>query len=186
MNQQTTYTARPGSKPALAIQALLDGPLTTMQLAEAIGCKSQTVAAQLGGALRGRAIIRVMDTVSRKSHYALAGMPLDSRYSEEGDRDVSTPHQVTRSAADTATAGRKPSDVDPNDPFGLVAAQRQRAAPLLTKARGAGNPPATPADDFIASLSSLGNLTITVDGVSVVLTPAHQEQLQEFQSRFKA
>lgn len=227
MKTETAYTARAGSKPAQAIQALLDGPLTASVLASAMDCKPVQVYTLLKCAVDGKAIVRVMDETSQL-HFALAGMALDERftsYTGRGHAKTLRERRATTAASSAPLAGSTKS-VDPSDPFGLLAkansaratarssvnpqavarhAQSEEAgqfpsamedmvevsapAPVVKKVRAATKlsvkTPA-PSEEFVAALFSTGELMISVGGNSVRLTPAHQQQLEQYQTRFRA
>lgn len=179
--QATDYKPRSGSTAARAIQALYDGPLASKELGLAIDVPPESVNANLGPALNGKAIVKIVDETGLL-HFALPGMELDDRFKPYVPRPV----------------------VNVNDPFNLVAkskeerlASRARAgtaqaiepaggasykhAPTFGKPRGNKSkenvPPSADADDFVAGLMSNGQLSISSGGERITLSKPNTVRL---------
>lgn len=191
--QTQTYKPRPGSSSSKAVQALLDGPMPAKALGNVMGVPPENVNANLNGAINGHVIVKVQDE-SGLLHYALPGMELDDRFK---------PYVNAR------------RDVDPSDPFGLVA--KAAAAPkggqcgntlaalqelnddsTGTRNAGAGlssvgfkgttspiHIGAGDNDGFIAGLMVTGELAIPVGSAMVSLNQERQLQIFHLLSRVK-
>ena len=73
------YSPRPGSKVAMAIIAMRNGPMTAQQLGKVVQRASTAVNALLLRALARAAIIKIKDKTGRL-YFALPDTPLDERY----------------------------------------------------------------------------------------------------------
>lgn len=182
-----TYKPRSGSAGVKAIQALLDGPMSSKELGPAIGVPPEDVNANLAAAVKGHAIGKVQDE-NGVLHFALPGMEIDDKFK---------PY-----------IGRRANDPNPDDPFGLVAqaaaarqaringgsqlgqaARNESSAPQAAKPATA---PAAPAektgaplrtgllaetDDFVAGLMSNGELQIAAGNDRITLSSANTGRL---------
>jgi len=193
------YTPRPGSKVSLAIQALLDGPMTSEGLAAVMSSPTNSVRGMLYAPVERGLLLRVQDATGLL-HYALAGMAIDEQFTPYQGRE---PSEVRKPVSPILYPQAR-MNVDPADPFGLVAKKSEQpavpapaAAPVLTLAPkpkeeapvpepvAAPIPLAAPVtcNLFEAAVFSSGDLLISVGIVSVRLTPEHQRQLNDFMSR---
>lgn len=77
--QRSPYSPRPGSKVAMAISAMLNGPMTAQELGKVVQRASTAVNALLLRALAHAAIIKIKDKTGRL-YFALPDTPLDERF----------------------------------------------------------------------------------------------------------
>lgn len=152
------YVPRPGSKVALAIAALQDGPKTTQQLGNVIGCASDAVHALLHRPLAQNAIVKLWDEKGRL-HFALPGMT-----------DGLLPAASMKPAVSRAAK---------NNDFASLALVSSNVRPLETASRDSASTRTAP-NAMIAGLFSDGELTIAVDGECIRLDTAQRRQLYAY------
>ncbi|MFZ3286231.1 MAG: hypothetical protein WA191_05230 [Telluria sp.] len=192
-SNNSEYSPRPGSKISAAIQALLDGPMPTDALANAMRSPSNSISQMLKAPMEHGLIVKVQDNTGLL-HYACAGMSLDDKFMPYAGRaGTMSPETVVPPRA----------AVNPADPFGLVAkqatqrpaARKSRSAPATStpQAHRAANvkplpPAAVPSNEevpFVAALFSTGDLMIKVGEDTVMLSRSHQVQLRQYVARFE-
>ena len=163
----STYTPRPGSKVALAVAALLDGPMNCQQLASAMGSKPNSVHAMLSVA-QANNVVNVAKDESGLAHFYLVGMPIDERFKLQS-------HQQATKAVKKPTAASAPS----------VKIRQFRKAATIASQRIAAAPPQS-RGEFVAGLLSNGELHI-YDGIeSITLTADHTNQLFTYLDKARA
>lgn len=153
------YVPRPGSKVALAIAALRDGPKTTQQLGGVMGCASDAVHALLHRPLAQDVIVKLWDENGRL-HFALPEMT-DRLLSA-----VSIRPAISRAAN--------------NGDFASLALVSSNVRPLETAASRDTTSMRTTSTTMIAGLFSDGELTIAVDGECIRLDTAQRRQLYAY------
>lgn len=84
--KEQSYAPRPGTKVALAVSAMLGGPMTIQDLGKAMNCPPKDVNAMLFVALKNGYMVRVKDETGLL-HYALGSMPIDERFTKIGETD---------------------------------------------------------------------------------------------------
>ncbi|MES2126683.1 MAG: hypothetical protein V4463_05370 [Pseudomonadota bacterium] len=202
---KSSYTPQPGSKISAAIQALLDGPMTAIALGNVMTAPANSVPQMLVKPIKEGMIIKLQDKTGLL-HFSLPGMAVDESFTAwtSVERAPKAPKPPPRAAEAAA-----PFKVDAADPFGLVAARAGVAkrspegaaasvfsAPTADQVKHFANrapvpktPPPTSdpftTSPFVAALFSTGDLLIQVGEASVRLSREHQEQLQQYVSRFK-
>lgn len=192
-SKNSEYSPRPGSKISVAIQALLDGPMSSDALSNAMRSPSNSISQMLKAPVEHGLIVKVQDNTGLL-HYACAGMPIDDKF---------IPYMGCTGAALDGRAVPLRAVVNPADPFGLVAKQatqrpaaresRSASATSTPHAHRAANvkplpPAAAPSNDevpFVAALFSTGELMIKVGEDMVMLSRSHQVQLRQYVARFE-
>jgi hypothetical protein len=193
------YTPRPGTKAGRGITAMENGPMSTVQLGQAMDVPPGNVSANLNGALNAGFVVRRKDSTGLL-HFALA-----SQNVEEGFTKIEPSVRNTDTSEDE-------SKFNPNDPFGLVAKSRvtgastaiQKDAPPQARTEVA-KPAARPAiaakpqkaasaarsvqDDVLSSMSvggvqiiqwRTGNLVVSANDNTVDLHPDQARALRAF------
>ena len=184
------YTPHPESKIAKAITAMGAGPMTATTLGKLLSSKANNIGQMLRHAIESDLVVRLQDE-SGLLHYGIPEqLPVAGFSTYHGPSD---------------SAPKRPTTVDPMDPFGLAArkagadafasrvemppAKAERTenaiarAPYARREKGCKISNAVQ-QNFEAALISTGHLSITVGSTTVRLTPEHQRMLAEFTSKF--
>lgn len=197
----SAYTPRPGTKTAEAYGLLLDGPQSAAYIASAIGIAPNNVMNVLNSAIDHGQIIKLRDETNLL-HYALAGMPVDERFSAFGGGNGESSNTRGKPLTD-APLVRKVSNPKPPvltafdaaDPFGLLARQQAQeksnaSQPAIIPASKTVETLPLPKSEttptaFSAAIFSTGEMLIRFDGQTVNLSPDHALQLRKFINRFQ-
>jgi hypothetical protein len=209
------FSPRPGSKVSLAVQALLDGPMNTEALAGVMDSPSNSVRGMLSIPVERGLLVKVQDSTGMLHYALTgmsideqfvpykgrapgeAKLPLSPVLYPQAKTNVNPadPFGLLARSKAPADVGVRPaaalsvvkdearSEIQeekmpaPREPVIPPAAAPAPAAAPITLAPAAGS--------FEAAAFLSGDLVITVDGVSVRLTPAHQLQLDGFLANWR-
>ncbi|WP_136414780.1 hypothetical protein [Herbaspirillum sp. ST 5-3] len=192
MNSEN-YTPRAGSKVEAATQALNDGPMTTAQLASAIGMAKCDLPATLSAAIDHGVIRRVKDETGLM-HYALCGQVLDGRFTDAGGRtmpDTQMVRSVTKPSVNASAEAlgaanlfgarggifpANPLTARPKEPV----ARKPRAMAKVETSPVASEPPAQQEEKLVAGLFNTGELMISAGEKSIRLSQQHTRELFEY------
>lgn len=206
--KEKSYEPRPGTKVALAVAAMLDGPMTVQDLAKAMSCPTGDVGAQLFAAVKNGFLVRVIDE-TRIRHYALANMPLDERFTKTGETEEpakskpnghqgafpSNPFPVSNLAAPGAPKTVKvPSPASHSSGGALEGTAKVTVTNSGSDGRSRGAveaavalavlrkppPEIPPTPKFVAGFFSNGELTINVDDHQLTLSKDNIIELRTF------
>jgi hypothetical protein len=157
-----TYTPRSGSKAALGIAALLDGPMNCAQLGAAMDTPPNCVHAMLQTSREHGSVGLAKDDTGL-AYFYLVGMPLDDRFTVNDSGSKTTAKKVK---------GHRPPPA-PKSP-------KLQASPIATAPKNIRPGPTktvTGSGAFLAGLLSNGELLIDDGNGAMTLCVDHTNQL---------
>lgn len=206
------YIPRLGSKVALAIDAMRDGPKSRDEVAKLFGCEPRDLHAFLNDPLKNGLLIKLKDQ-DGLLHFGVKGTVFDERFTpyESGGKGTSTNARgkplteaplvrsvkspsVGPSAAAIAFANPfakiRSSTAAPHETYDELKERLKR--PAGAKPAAEASPPAPPpltqdpaVEKFVAGLFSNGELKIEVGDKNITLSLDHTRQLLTFLEKIK-
>lgn len=184
--QISPYSPRPGSKVAMAISAMLNGPMTAQELGKVVQRASTAVNALLLRALAHSAIIKIKDKTGRL-YFALPGTPLDERFVAVSTKETAAFQKVgngntfTDNQTSALPSQGKALILISSNTHALVGGFRDTENEhACNEMHHETDPSSSYSAPVIAGLFSDGELTIAVNGECLRLNTVQRQQLYTY------